>query len=151
MSDGSPTGETAPEGIDPGIPVAPRIWNYWCGGKDNYAADRRIGDQMAAMYPSIVRLARADRAFLGRAVRHLVSRAKAKIKATGIPFAVVRMRNERVKPRMTLRSGAEITRFLDGFDLLDPGVVPCNQWRPVSSPFSAGEDVDEFAGVARKP
>ena len=54
------------------VPHAPRIWNHWLGGKDNFAVDREVGDRMAAMYPDIVRIARADRAFLGRAVRHLV-------------------------------------------------------------------------------
>jgi O-methyltransferase involved in polyketide biosynthesis len=48
-----------------------RIWNYWLGGKDNYAVDREAGDRVAAMLPIIVAQARADRAFLGRAVRHL--------------------------------------------------------------------------------
>ncbi len=46
-----------------------RIWNYWLGGKDNYAVDRAAGDRVAAMMPSIVVQARADRASLGRAVR----------------------------------------------------------------------------------
>jgi O-methyltransferase involved in polyketide biosynthesis len=64
-----------PFGADPNTAHAPRIWNYWQGGKDNFAADREVGDRMAAMYPDIVHLARADRAFLGRAVRHLVTEA----------------------------------------------------------------------------
>src|ERR1700758_358546 len=49
-----------------------RIWNYWLGGKDNFAVDREAGDRVAAMLPSIVAQARADRAFLGRAIRYLV-------------------------------------------------------------------------------
>jgi hypothetical protein len=57
----------------PDVPHAPRIWNHWLGGKDNFPVDREVGDRMAAMYPDIVRLARADRAFLKRAVRHLVA------------------------------------------------------------------------------
>ncbi|MEV4975657.1 SAM-dependent methyltransferase [Streptomyces scopuliridis] len=48
-----------------------RVWNYWLGGKDNYLVDRAVGDQVTGMYPSIGEVARADRAFLGRAVRHL--------------------------------------------------------------------------------
>jgi O-methyltransferase involved in polyketide biosynthesis len=48
-----------------------RIWNYWLGGKDNYAADRAAGDRVAAMLPIIVVQARADRAFLGRAIQYL--------------------------------------------------------------------------------
>src|SRR5206468_5661711 len=52
-----------------------RIWNYWLGGKDHYPVDRKVGDQIAEMFPDIVGLARADRAFLGRAVRYLVGEA----------------------------------------------------------------------------
>ncbi|MFJ6186429.1 SAM-dependent methyltransferase [Streptomyces sp. NPDC092295] len=48
-----------------------RVWNYWLGGKDNYLVDRAVGDRITGMYPSIGEVARADRAFLGRAVRHL--------------------------------------------------------------------------------
>ncbi|WP_019632064.1 SAM-dependent methyltransferase [Actinomadura atramentaria] len=48
-----------------------RVWNYWLGGKDNFPADRAVGDRIYGIYPSIVQVARADRAFLGRAVRFL--------------------------------------------------------------------------------
>jgi len=50
-----------------------RIWNYWLGGKDHFAVDRQVGERIRTMYPHIVDLARADRAFLGRAVRYLAS------------------------------------------------------------------------------
>ncbi|MBT2369762.1 SAM-dependent methyltransferase [Streptomyces sp. ISL-10] len=52
-----------------------RVWNYWLGGKDNYPADRAVGDQVTGMYPSIGEVARADRAFLGRAVSLLAGEA----------------------------------------------------------------------------
>ncbi|WP_329620934.1 SAM-dependent methyltransferase [Streptomyces sp. NBC_01255] len=52
-----------------------RVWNYWLGGKDNYPVDRAVGDQVTAFYPSIGEVARADRAFLGRAVTHLAADA----------------------------------------------------------------------------
>ncbi|BCY08449.1 SAM-dependent methyltransferase [Actinoplanes sp. L3-i22] len=51
-----------------------------------------------------------------------------------------------------LRHPDEIARFLDGLELLDPGLVPCSQWRP--SPDATGDDlraVDEYGAVARKP
>jgi hypothetical protein len=32
-------------GIDTAVPHSARIWNYWLGGKDNYAVDREAGDQ----------------------------------------------------------------------------------------------------------
>ncbi|MEU1230100.1 SAM-dependent methyltransferase [Streptomyces sp. NPDC005828] len=52
-----------------------RVWNYWLGGKDNYPVDRAVGDQVTGFYPSIGEVARADRAFLGRAVTHLAAEA----------------------------------------------------------------------------
>jgi O-methyltransferase involved in polyketide biosynthesis len=52
-----------------------RVWNYWLGGKDNYAADRQVGDHVFRMFPNIVEVARADRAFLGRVVRYLAGEA----------------------------------------------------------------------------
>ena len=61
--------------IDTSVAPSARIWNYWLGGKDHYPIDRKVGDQIAAMFPDIVALARADRAFLGRAVRFLAGEA----------------------------------------------------------------------------
>ena len=61
--------------MDTTVSHSARIWNYWLGGKDNYAVDRAAGDKVAAMLPSIVAQARADRAFLGRAVRYLAGEA----------------------------------------------------------------------------
>lgn len=58
--------------IDTSRPQSARIWNYWLGGKDNYAADRAAGDDVIARMPDIVDGARAERAFLVRAVRFLV-------------------------------------------------------------------------------
>ncbi|GAA3390271.1 SAM-dependent methyltransferase [Streptomyces roseoviridis] len=52
-----------------------RVWNYWLGGKDNYPVDREVGDRVTAFHPSIGAVARADRAFLGRAVTHLAREA----------------------------------------------------------------------------
>jgi hypothetical protein len=61
--------------IDTSVPHSARVWNYWLGGKDNYAVDRIAGDQVMAIAPDIVRLARDDRAFLRRAVTYLVTEA----------------------------------------------------------------------------
>jgi hypothetical protein len=33
--------------------VSARIWNYWAGGTDYYQADKRAGDEFAALYPGI--------------------------------------------------------------------------------------------------
>jgi hypothetical protein len=48
-----------------------RVYDYWLGGKDNFAADRAAGDSTIAAYPGIRLSARANRAFLARAVRYL--------------------------------------------------------------------------------
>jgi hypothetical protein len=52
-----------------------RIWDYWLGGKNNYPVDRTVGDQIRQLHPDIGDYARADRVFLGRAVRYLAGEA----------------------------------------------------------------------------
>jgi hypothetical protein len=58
--------------IDASVPHSARIWNYWLGGKDNFAADREAGDEFLTVYPGQRDKARAVRHFLARAVRYLV-------------------------------------------------------------------------------
>jgi O-methyltransferase involved in polyketide biosynthesis len=69
--------DTAPDSprLDTTIPHSARVWNYLLGGKDNYAVDREAAEQFRAMFPQIIDIARADRAFLGRAVRYLAGEA----------------------------------------------------------------------------
>ncbi|MFG2085135.1 MULTISPECIES: SAM-dependent methyltransferase [unclassified Spirillospora] len=64
--------EPRPE-IDTSVPHSARIWDYWLGGKDNYPVDREAGDAVLRVLPGIAVSAKQDRAFLGRAVRFLVS------------------------------------------------------------------------------
>ncbi|WBO61717.1 SAM-dependent methyltransferase [Streptomyces camelliae] len=61
--------------INSSVPHSARIWNYWLGGKDCYEIDRQVGDQIAAANPGILDTARAQRAFLVRAVEYLVREA----------------------------------------------------------------------------
>jgi len=82
--------DTAGTAIDTTVPHSARIWNYWLGGKDNYAVDREAGDQFSAIYPGIVDIARADRSFLGRVVRFLAGEAGVRQfldVGTGLPTA----------------------------------------------------------------
>jgi hypothetical protein len=69
------TSDAGGTGIDSTVPHSARIWNYWLGGKDNYAIDRLAGDQTIAVLPEIVDIARASRAFLARVVRYLAADA----------------------------------------------------------------------------
>jgi hypothetical protein len=78
VTDSSSTADhSQPPDIDTGVPHSARIWNYWLGGRDNFPfpADREVGDYMLALMPDLVDSARADRAFLGRAVRYLAGEA----------------------------------------------------------------------------
>jgi hypothetical protein len=49
-----------------------RRYDYWLGGKDNFAADRESGDAIAGAFPSIRVAVRENRAFLKRAIEYLV-------------------------------------------------------------------------------
>jgi hypothetical protein len=69
------TTESAPEGIDTSRPHPARMYDYFIGGKDNFAADRETAEKMLAAQPGARTGARENRAFLGRAVRYLVEEA----------------------------------------------------------------------------
>ena len=76
--------------FDTSVAHQARIYDYLLGGKDNYAADRAATEALRAVNPEIDSTVRANRAFLGRAVRYLA--ADAGIRqfldiGTGIPTA----------------------------------------------------------------
>ncbi|MFJ3230678.1 SAM-dependent methyltransferase [Streptomyces sp. NPDC086787] len=248
-----------------------RVWNYWIGGKDHYEVDQRVGEHIAGMFPVIRAVARADRAFLGRAVHHLAAEqgvrqfldigtglptvdntheiaqriapesrivyvdndpivllhARALLTSTpegvtdyidadvhdpdaivrraaetldpGRPVAVIMLGilnfvldtgkardvvrrvmaavpsgsflvlthptfdaelggegnvaamdfwNENATPAITARGRAEIATFFEGLELLEPGLVPCSQWRAEAGVPAV---VPQFGAVAVKP
>ena len=51
-------------GFDTSVPSPARMWNYWVGGKDNFAADREAADKIMAAMPSLPAIARSVRHFL---------------------------------------------------------------------------------------
>jgi hypothetical protein len=57
-------------GIDVAAAHPARVYDYWLGGKDNFAVDRELAERAIAAYPPIRDLARANRTFLARAVRY---------------------------------------------------------------------------------
>jgi hypothetical protein len=63
----------APEGVDLTTPSAARVYDYYLGGAHNFAVDRELARKVLELYPDGQRIAQANRAFLNRAVRHLVS------------------------------------------------------------------------------
>jgi SAM-dependent methyltransferase len=58
-----------PDDIDTSIPHEARVYDYLLGGKDNYAVDRAVGDQILQVTPQMPVWARHNREFLNRAVR----------------------------------------------------------------------------------
>jgi len=264
----------AARGIDTTTPNVARIYDYLLGGKDNFAADRAAAQQLIAATPDIAGILRDNRAFIGRAIRHVVRagirqfldlgaglptqfnvhemvqqvapearvvyvdndpvvwthgqallargdrvtyvgadlRKPADIlrhpAVTGLldftqpvavvcasvlhfvpdqddPYRILAEYRDRVAPgsylaishgasateeedptgvigsftnvyrrasaQLHLRSLGEIRRFFDGFDLVEPGVVWMNEWRPDPGIPPSGQVTSLRAGVGRKP
>jgi S-adenosyl methyltransferase len=136
------TGESP--SFDTSVAHIARVYDYWLGGKDNFAADRAAAEQAIAAWPGIVLSVRANRAFLARVVRYLAGEAGIRQFldiGTGIPASdnthevaqavapesrVVYVDNDPVvlaHARALLTSGAQgVTSYLDA-DLRDTGRV----------------------------
>ncbi|HEX9032659.1 MAG TPA: SAM-dependent methyltransferase [Streptosporangiaceae bacterium] len=61
-----------PDAFNPQQPNIARVYDYLLGGKDNFAADRAVGDQISTTLPAVQTGVRAQRDLLGRVVRYLV-------------------------------------------------------------------------------
>ena len=262
-----------PQGVDTRRANVARVYDYWLGGSHNFLADQDAARAIAAVEPKMREIARANRQFLGRAVRYLaragirqfldigsgiptegnvhevaqradpaarvvyadvdhvaIAHSKAilagnenativeadlrepekilanddvrrlidlgqpaglllmvvlhfiadaedpwRIVATlrdalapgsylvlghathegrpAVAHATERVYNRSVSTELHLRSRAEIQRFFDGFELVDPGLVYVPLWRP-DSPADVPDDPRQFGclvAVARKP
>ncbi|WP_333733032.1 SAM-dependent methyltransferase [Streptomyces sp. IBSBF 3010] len=73
--------------IDTGRPHSARIYDYLLGGKDNYRVDQQAGEELVAAAAQERAGARANRAFLERAVRHVVGAGLRQVLdiGTGLP------------------------------------------------------------------
>src|ERR1700739_2655186 len=77
-------------GLDTSVAHPARVYDYWLGGKDNFAADREAAERVLAAAPGLRDRLRANRAFLGRATRYLAAEAGVRQFldiGTGIPTA----------------------------------------------------------------
>jgi hypothetical protein len=131
-------------GLDTSVAHPARVYDYWLGGKDNFAADREAAERVLAVTPGLRQRVQANRAFLARAVRYLATEAGIRQFldiGTGIPSAnnthevaqsaapdsrVVYVDNDPivlVHARALLVSAPEgITQYVEG-DLRQPGPV----------------------------
>jgi hypothetical protein len=130
--------------VDTSVAHISRVYDYWLGGKDNFAVDRIAAERVIAVYPDIVRSARANRVFLARVVRFLAREAGVRQFldiGTGLPAAnnthevaqsvapecrVVYVDNDPVvlaHARALLAGGPEgATAYIDA-DLRDPAAI----------------------------
>ena len=84
------SGKAGPLPFDTSVANQARLYDYLLGGKDNYAADRAAAEAVFKIYPTAAFTARANRAFLGRAIRYLTVDAGTRQFldiGTGIPTA----------------------------------------------------------------
>jgi hypothetical protein len=70
-----PYNKYPPPGVDARSANIARVYNAFLGGKDNFAADRQVVESVVRVVPEAPVIARANRAFLRRAVRYLVGEA----------------------------------------------------------------------------
>ena len=80
----------SPSDIDTSRPHPARMYDYYLGGKDNYPVDREAARRVLRAAPEVREIARANRAFLRRAVRFLAGEAGIRQIidiGTGIPSA----------------------------------------------------------------
>lgn len=61
-----------PPGIDVQRPSVARVYDYYLGGDASWAVDRTFGDAVLAEFPMLGKIAKANRVFLHRVVRHLI-------------------------------------------------------------------------------
>jgi hypothetical protein len=85
--------ETAPIGTDPSVPSVARIYDYYIGGKDNYAVDRAAADEAARLHPGGLDALRSgglqNRRFLANSVNYLAGQGIRQFLdiGTGLPTA----------------------------------------------------------------
>src|SRR5437868_10308490 len=131
-------------GIDTSTAHPARVYDYWLGGKDNFAADREAAELALQAYPQLAEAVQSNRAFLARVVRYLTQEAGIRQFldiGTGIPAAnnthqvaqgiaptsrIVYVDNDPivlVHARALLTSSPEgATSYIDA-DLRDPGKI----------------------------
>ena len=149
-----PVPQDPPDGdhptFDTSVAHVARIYDYWLGGKDNYAVDRAAGDAALKAYPDLIHSVRSNRAFMKRAVRYLaLSQIASDIDADEV--AQARDQVGRYMPvKQTYRTHAQVMRFFGGLELAEPGLVRVTEWRP-GSPAEAAMPTALWGGVARKP
>src|SRR5260370_948489 len=160
-----PDRDDPPPVVDTSVAHPARVYDYWLGGKDNFAADREVGEQTLRAYPALALALRRHRAFLaaGEAPYGLVAKLMdamppGSFLVVAHPTAdfspeeaadSIGRYNDQVAVSATLRNREDTVRFFDGLDLVEPGVVATSKWRPDTEQEAASPST-LWAGVGRK-
>jgi uncharacterized SAM-dependent methyltransferase len=64
-------GDAVAMGVDPTMPNVARMYDYYLGGKDNYAVDRELADRILLKFPELRAVARENRIFMANAAEFL--------------------------------------------------------------------------------
>jgi hypothetical protein len=131
MGDGT-AGKPGLPAIDVSVAHHARIYDYLLGGKDNYAADREFAEAALKIWPEMAITARANRAFLG----------------AGTEDGLTDVSKRMVGDQHTFRTLDQVARFFAGLDLVRPGVVRAEEWRP--DPGGAAGKSALWCAVGRK-
>lgn len=93
-------------GIDSTVAHPARVYDYLLGGKDNWAADREVGDAMMGVVPYMHEEMRANRAFLQRTVRYAAQQGINQFLDIGTGLPTVGPTHEAAR---TVRPDAQVT------------------------------------------
>ncbi|GAB3477869.1 SAM-dependent methyltransferase [Amycolatopsis cihanbeyliensis] len=75
-TESAPAPSSVPVGVDPNRASIARVYDAALGGKDNYAIDREVIEQVKTVAPEIREMAWANRNWMTRAVRFMVQHAR---------------------------------------------------------------------------
>jgi hypothetical protein len=93
----------ASTGLDPRVPSPARIYDYYLGGKDNFAADRAAAEKALSVVPQGREVAWSNRRFLVRAVQHMASQGVAQFIDLGTGFPTSPSVHETAAANLTVR------------------------------------------------
>jgi hypothetical protein len=120
-------------------PNIARVWDYWLGGKDNFAADRELGDKLLAIHPVSAQMARENRAFLRRAVRYVAARGVGQFLdvGAGLPTALNTHEIAQEVDRTRASATSTTTRWWSRTAAPCSPAAPASSWCPATSAIRA--------------
>ena len=145
------TDENPPAGIDVSRPSVARVYDYWLGGKDNFASDREMGRRMAEVNPAMPQLVRHNREFICAAAARaaaawlIVSSGHYEDKELA-----GRLQQTATHTRFWNHYATDLASMLAGLETVAPGVCEARRWIAGTGGEPTGKKVYALAGVGVK-